>query len=262
MNQWCFFWSITLHFESKRNDYSVLKGSYTAIFVSVIVHVLLLLALIFVAEKTPKTIKQDKPKATVIKSFLYSAPKKIAAKKVIAKKVTIDKVVSDTKPAKNPAPQISKLPHKPSTKETPTQVTNAVKSDFNTTTNKVPGTSKGSFSSYDRLSRLRNKLDKQQREQAFADLTQQRSASIMDGEQFPVPETIVPLTREQKYIQNTSKSHVGSITKNDNGTCTIQREQILGSPVEATTSTFGCGESKFDKSFREHMQKVQAKLGK
>jgi len=241
----------------------VLKGSYTAIFVSVIVHVLLLLALIFGAEQTPKTIKQDRPKVTLIKSFLYSAPKKIAAKKVLPKKVTIDKDVADTKPAKKPASKkiaAKMAASKQMNTKRPTQVTNAVKSDTNTTKNKVSGTSRRSFSSYDRLSRLRNKLDKQQREQAFADLTQQRSVSIMDGEQFPVPKTIVPLTREQKYIQNTSKSHVGSITKNDNGTCTIHREQIYGSPVEATTSYFGCGESKFDKSFREHMQKVQAKL--
>ena len=82
----------------------------------------------------------------------------------------------------------------------------------------------------------------------------------MDGEPFPVPKTLVPLTADQQHKLNTSTSHVGSITKNDNGTCTIQREQILGSPVAATTSYFSCGESKFDKSFREHMQKVQAKL--
>ncbi len=255
----------------------MLKGSYTAIFVSIFVHVILLLALFFGAEKTERTAKANKPEVQVIKSFLYKAPKKAPPKKVTAKKVTNDQVVTEIKPSTEtivkklapaavaPTPVIanekpSNTP-KPSSKETPSQVTNAVKSDFNTTTNKVPGTSRGNFSSYDRLSRLRQKLDNQQRDKAFADLTQQRSVSAMDGEQFPVPESIIPLTREQKYIQNTSKSHVGTITKNDNGTCTIYREQILGSPVEATTSTFACGESKFDKSFREHMQKVQAKLG-
>jgi len=255
----------------------VLKGSYTAIFTSVIVHVILLLALFFGAEKNTKIIKSNKPEAQVIKSFLYKSPKKAPLKKVTPKKVTNDQVVTEIKPSTEtiikklapaavaPIPVIanenpSNTP-KPSSKEIPSQVTNAVKSDFNTTTNKVPGTSRGNFSSYDRLSRLRQKLDNQQRDKAFADLTQQRSVSAMDGEQFPVPESIIPLTREQKYIQNTSKSHVGTITKNDNGTCTIYREQILGSPVEATTSTFACGESKFDKGFREHMQKVQAKLG-
>jgi len=256
----------------------VLKGSYTAIFVSVTVHVLLLLALFFGAEKSTKIAKPNKPEARTIKSFLYKAPKKIPPKKVSPKKIAINKVVAETKPSTTaivkkltpaiaqPSPVVanekpSKLPPKLSSKKTPRQVTNAVKSDTNTNKNKVSGTSRGNFSSYDRLSRLRKKLNDQQRNNAFTELTQQRTASIMDGEQFPVPETIVPLTTEQKYKQNTSKSHVGSITKNDNGTCTIQREQILGSPVEATTSYFGCGESKFDKSFREHMQKVQTKLG-
>lgn len=262
----------------------MLKGSYTAIFVSVIVHALLLLALIFGAKKTAKTIKVNKPEATLIKSFLYSAPKKIAADKVIAEtepptkptenKIAPTKVAAKQSNAKDPSNsshstgvakelptnRSSRLPNKPSSKLESTQVTNAVKSHFNTTKNKVAGASSGTFSSYERLSRLRKKLSNQQRDEAFADLTQQRSISVMDGEPFPVPKAIVPLTREQKYKQNTSESHVGSITKNDNGTCTIYREQILGSPVLATTSSFACGESKFDKSFREHMQKVQTKL--
>jgi hypothetical protein len=253
----------------------VLKGSYTAIFASVVVHVLILIALILGADKTPKAIKSDQPKVTLIKSFLYSAPKKTAQKKPVPNKnvakVAASKPEHAKKPSKDLAPLVtakelsnkepSKLPNKPPTEKKSAQVTNAVKSDTETTKNKVPGTNRGHFSSYDRLSRLREKLANQQREQAFTDLTQKRSASVMDGEQFPVPKTLVPLTREQKYKQNTSSSHVGSITKNDNGTCTIHREQILGSPVEATTSYFACGESKFDKSFREHMQKVQAKLG-
>jgi len=224
-------------------------------------------------------IKKEKVKATSIKSFLYTAPKKIAAKKVELTKTPPKKIIekkivkspqsqsiAKTIPVKpvakpKPTPTVKATPTvKPATKVKSSQVTNAVKSETVTTKNKVSGESRGGFSSYDRLSRLRNKLNNQQRDQAFEELTQQRSVSIMDGEPFPVPKTTVPLTLEQQYEKNTSKSHVGSITKNDNGTCTIHREQILGSPVEATTSSFACGESKFDKSFREHMQKVQAKL--
>jgi hypothetical protein len=252
----------------------VLKGPYTAITVSVLVHLLLLIALVYSSNKPPTVIKEEKVKSTAIKSFLYTAPKKIAAKKVELKKTPPQKIIKN-KPATSPQPQkiVKEIPVKPVTKTAttpavkpatrikPSQVTNAVKSETVTTKNKVSGKSRGGFSSYDRLSRLRNKLNNQQRDNAFAELTQRRSASIMDGEPFPVPKTTVPLTLEQQYEKNTSKSHVGSITKNDNGTCTIHREQILGSPVEATTSSFACGESKFDKSFREHMQKVQVKLG-
>ena len=264
----------------------MLKGSYTAIIVSVLLHLLLLIALIYGAIDSPKAIKQEQPKVTVIKSFLYSAPKIITVKKVAKKVITTEKIVSEIKPPKKINAQkiaIKKLSYNsqskvsakrllnqpvaitmpittPMNKAPPTQVTNTVKSETITTINKVAGDNRGSFSSYDRLSRLRKKLDNQQRDQEFAELTQKRSASIMDGEPFPVPKTLVPLTADQQHKLNTSTSHVGSITKNDNGTCTIQREQILGSPVAATTSYFSCGESKFDKSFREHMQKVQAKL--
>ncbi len=259
----------------------MLKGPYTAIVISVILHLLVLIALTYSAIKKPKIIKEDKPKVTSIKSFLYSAPKKTANKKsiikeIIAKESPFEKQsppkleptqATPRKPVhsepSSAAPTINspkKVSKKPITKTLPTQVTNAVKSETVTTKNKVAGAKPGIFSSYDRLSRLRQKLENQQREQAFTELTQKRSASMMDAEPFPVPKTIVPLTVEQKYKLNTSTSHTGSITKNDNGTCTLQRAQIYGSPVEATTASFACGESKFDKSFREHMQKVQAKL--
>lgn len=240
----------------------MIKGSYTAIVISVLLHVLVLLALIYSANKQPKTLKQDKTKFTSIKSFLYTAPKITKAKKVPLKKIIVikdfaEKVVAEIKPAKKTAAK--KVVAEKLASEQKSSKQAAAKSPE--TKNKVPGVSQGSFSSYDRLSRLRTKLDRQQRQQAFAELTQKRSDSIMHGEPFPVPKSFVPLTTEQKYKQNTSTSHVGSITKNDNGTCTIYREQMLGSPVEATTASFACGESKFDKSFREHMQKVQVKLG-
>ena len=69
------------------------------------------------------------------------------------------------------------------------------------------------------------------------------------------------LTPEQVREKNTTKvSSDISIIKNDNGTCIIEREQFLGSPVEGSTSVFSCGESKFDRDFREHMKKIQDKI--
>jgi len=259
----------------------VLKGPYTAIIVSVLLHLIVLFVLIYGSPNSPKVLKQTKAKTSSIKSFLYSAPKKvplkitpldqvvakrkpekkIAPQKVVAKKVSSKQTQAKELSSKNPRKRPNKPAKKTLAQEKPTQITNAVKSETVTTKNKVAGTSRGSFSSYDRLSRLRKKLANEQRDEAFAELTQKRSFSMMDGDPFPVPKTTVPLTKEQQYEKNTSKSHVGSITKNDNGTCTIHREQMLGSPVEATTASFACGESKFDKSFREHMQKVQVKLG-
>jgi hypothetical protein len=77
----------------------VLKGSYTAIFVSIFVHVILLLALFFGADKTERIAKVNKPEVQVIKSFLYKSPKKAPPKKVTPKKVTNDQVVTEIKPS-------------------------------------------------------------------------------------------------------------------------------------------------------------------
>ncbi|GAW94991.1 MULTISPECIES: hypothetical protein [Colwellia] len=258
----------------------MLKGSYTAIFISVLLHLLLLIALINSSINRPKVIKKKPPKVTIIKSFLYSAPKKVVSKKVSPQEIITQKTTAEKIIAEIAAPQQTEnqkialgqtvakiLANKAVTtpviavaKAPPRQVSNTVKSTTVTTENKVLAVSQGSFSSFERLSRLRQKVAEQQRQQAFTELTQKRSASIMHGEPFPVPHTVVPLTRDQKHKLNTSVSNNTRITKNDNGSCTMVTEQMYGSPIEATRTSFACGESKFDKGFREHMQKVQAKL--
>jgi len=260
----------------------VIKGSYTAIIISVLLHVILLLALIYSSTKTALKNNLEKAKSQPIRSFLYKAPKKTAAqppaKKIIqpsaeTKEIAIQQQVSKKqtfKTVKLNKTVMTTQKNLTADAEEPvnSSIKSAIKSNHANTDKQLPAPSNDNSQqkpltnvvNYDRLSRLRKDIESQQRQQAFGELTQKRSASSMDGGQFPVPKTIVPLTADQQYILNTSTSHVGSITKNNNGTCTIYREQVLGSPVEATTSIFACGESNFDKSFREHMQKVQAKL--
>lgn len=260
----------------------MLKGPYTAIFISVIVHVLLLLALIFGSVKTPKVIKKERKIPTSIKSFLYVAPKKTPAVK--SEKSNNSNTPPNTIYKNKPQPaQAAKTEQTKNPLKTPTELLKPIalvekidikvidknegksqkviaKTDKASTKASIKSTKKPNISSFDRLSSLRQKISNQQRDEAFSELTQSRTASMMDAEPFPVPNSVIPLTKEQKYKKNTSTSHVGSITKNDNGTCTIYREQVLGSPVPATTSSFACGESNFDKSFREHMKKVQDKI--
>ncbi len=248
----------------------MLKGSYTAIFASIIVHLLLLITLILASKKAANLPKQEKIKPHIIKSFLYKAPKVTTKKEVKPPKKTVaesnkKQPVKQQKPVAKVKPKQTSIKPVP-TKKQPTKETVQVATKHNQSTKKSPPNKADSkkpfnFSSYSRLSRLRKKLDDQQRDKAFAELTQKRSASAMDGEQFPVPHSLKQLTPDEKYKMNTVQSGHHKITKNDNGSCTIHREQMLGSPIEATTSTFACGESKFNKSFREHMQKVRAKLG-
>lgn len=268
MNLWCFFWSITLPSADRRNHTFVLTGSHTPIIFSIVVHLLLSLALIYSSTTPKQAIKIKKPYAVPIKSFLYTLPKVITQKsRLIKSGLKKESTQKAPKQATKVQDQIKTLLATPklnrSTKSAVKPLAKITHSAISTL-NKIPiknkSMKKNSFSSFDHLSRLRKKLDNKQRDQAFTELTQKRSVSIMHADPFPVPKTIVPLTQDQKYKLNTSSSHVGSITKHDNGTCTIHREQILGSPVEAITSSFACGESKFDKRFRQHMAKVQATL--
>jgi len=94
----------------------VLKGSYTTIIISVLLHLLLLITLTYGSTPATKVIKQDKPKVTSIKSFLYSAPKKAAPKKVPdkqapIKKTPVKKIIAETKPLQN-LKQKKQLPKK------------------------------------------------------------------------------------------------------------------------------------------------------
>ncbi|MBL4764410.1 MAG: hypothetical protein JKX67_03890 [Colwellia sp.] len=120
---------------------------------------------------------------------------------------------------------------------------------------------KATFSAYKQLNNLRSAINDKIITEQLSELQQFRSPSVMHGKQFPVPHSTIQMTAEQKKTQNTTRmSDSISITKYDNGLCVINREQFFGSPIEASSSAFACGESKFDKSFRAHMKKVQEKL--
>ncbi len=245
----------------------MLKGPNTAITLSIMLHLVLLAALVYSSTHNTNRIKQAKQKVTTIKSFLYKKPKKNIMNPLPRLNKPAHKAVTADSANRNASSALteSKTPANDVQKATGKLAIKAISKTVQTQPIKLPATTlkpivKSGFSSYDRLTRLRNKVQKQQREQAFSEAIQQRSVSIMDAKPLPIPHTIVPLTREQQYQKNTSTSHVSSITKHDNGACTIHREQILGSPVEATTSSFACGESKFDRHFREHMQKVKNTL--
>jgi hypothetical protein len=235
-----------------------------------LLHLLLLTALRYGSINTPKKIKQTTQKITAIKSFLYQKPIKNALNTTPTLNNPVLEAATTASPIKNPNSSMSE--HKAPTndkqkviKKSAVEPINPIIRNAQAQANSIASNTfkplvKASFSSYEHLSRLREQLQKQQREQAFNQVIQQRSVSLIDGDPLPVPHTIVPLTREQQYQKNTSTSHVGAITKHDNGTCTIHRQQVLGSPVEASTSSFACGESKFDNNFKKHMQKVKNKL--
>ena len=260
---------------------NVFKKHCRTVLVSILVHIVSLILLLFVAEKQQaEQEKQIKIIPKAIKSYLYKMPVKpvkvqpvkaqpeivkvqpaIVKKEVkqeLSKDEKIEKVV-DIKQKKliiqqeeiqkaitpNKTFKLAIIPDPLSTK----------------TKSQNPQPAQATFSAYKQLNNLRNSINAKMMAQEVSNLQKFRSPSVMHGEQIPVPHSNKQLTAEQVRVQNTTKmSNNISITKYDNGHCIIEREQFLGSPVEASRSAFACGESKFDKSFRAHMKKVQAKL--
>ncbi|PCH95479.1 MAG: hypothetical protein COB83_08615 [Gammaproteobacteria bacterium] len=249
----------------------VLKKHYRTILASVLVHIVMLILLFSIAEKQqPKEMKII-PKA--IKSYLYKMPTKLVreqpviaqpvivkeeVKSVLIEEKSIEKIV-DVKQDKLITPQEKVQQTVAQNKAVKAATT--PESLSTKTTSQTPAPVQATFSAYQQLDNLRKSINEKIMSQELTQLQQFRSPSVMHGEQIPVPHSNKQLTPEQTREKNTTKmSNEISITKHDNGTCTITREQFLGSPVPGSSSGFACGESKFDKSFRAHMKKVQAKL--
>lgn len=244
-----------------------LKNSFVAL--SILVHVLIALLLLFIAKKQQPILTEIniKPPTKAIKSYLYkipSKPKKIDP--IIVSKTPLAEesvTVENTKlPAKIKTIPLEQLIEKPSQKKLASHGQINTKSMIiQKENNLVTSNSPKVFSSYQQLNNLRQSIKNKIIADDVAKRLQFRSPSVMHGAQIPVPHSNRQFTPEQIREKNTTKmSDSISITKNDNGTCIIEREQFLGSPVEASTSFFSCGESKFDKSFQEHMKKVQEKI--
>ena len=234
-----------------------LKKHYVAFIISVLIHVFLFITLFLIAEKHPPKQVEITPKA--IKSYLYKLPpKKIEIKAEVEKQMIEDVVVEEAIAVKENS-IIDKIIDKQSSREAvnPKPTKEPIQTEQSTSVQK-PMNAK--FSAFKQLNNLRNSINEKMMARDLADLQQVRSPSIMHGKQTPVPHSTVQLTPEQEREKRITKmSDDISITKYDNGVCTIERKQFLGSPVEGSVSAFACGESKFDKSFRDHMKRVRDK---
>ena len=259
-----------------------LKNHFVAI--SIFVHVILSILLFFLAQKQQPI--QIKITNKAINSYLYKKPKNSAetvlsvVKQTVVKQNSVKEISSVVEAKKHPvktnqatvaveknkkSQSVTQASSQPSVKSDTKQTANLLKNSKPVKNSKerllVETTLPETFSSFSQLQNLRKSIKEKQISQALEERHVSRSLSVMDGAQIPVPHSKKQISPEQIKEKNTMKmSGSISITKNDNGTCIIEREQFLGSPVEASTSFFSCGESKFDKSFREHMKKVQDKI--
>ncbi len=233
----------------------VQKKNSLAIFVSIVVHLLLAFLFFFISEN--QQVKEVKTPKKAIKSYLYKRPAQPTVKQVIREEERAVVLKQENyvqavmkKAEKQKTTELSKIQ---------TSVTSTTSLSVKSKT-EIRKPVQATFSAYKQLDRLRNSINEKIIAQELSERQQFRSPSVMHGEQIPVPHSNKQLTSEQEREKKVTRmSNDISITKYDNGVCTIEREQFLGSPIEGSSSAFACGESKFDKSFREHMKKVQEK---
>ena len=234
------------------------------VFISLFVHALLVYMLVSINMALPESANEQK--VQVIKSYLYKTPKKRPQKNMTLQKIApLPVKIEPEIILKKLAGKVESEPKKIVMEKQPSKAVSAIMRPSPTKLIAPPlpslqSKSKQAFSVQSHLSKLRNTIDNQIVAEEMQQFQAVRSASVMHKAPKTVPHTFVPLTSEQKIEKNTIKMDDSiSIIKGDDGTCTIIREAFPGSPVPASVSSFACGESKFDKSFREHMARVRAK---
>jgi len=220
------------------------KKIHITFYISALIHIFLLIILFLMPVK--KILPLDKKPVKVIKSYLYkkytrvSEYKEIKNEPLTTQGVVVKKVVDKKK---------KQLKERSINMKTEVSIKPSVQH-----TKAVPYQKK--ISAYSQLDSFKKSINSKIAEQLFQQQQRFRSSSVMHGKPIPVPNSKIKLTPSQIKEKNTTRlSDSISITKHDNGTCTIERKPFLGSPVLASLAKMACGESKFDKNFREHMKK-------
>ena len=245
--------------------YIVRKVTYSAIICSLAIHSLIFIVIIL-TQVTSKKIVKPSTKKVPIKSFIYYRPKPkkvITVEKVLAPestkkelkqaKLTPEKTVEKpaTKPIERNAKNLDKLPSTPAniapTKPIPTPKPDNEKLD-----------------SFTQLQRLRSKLNQSASKLSDNPYQSYRTPSTFNRGAKPVPHSVPVKDEDKAREKSTQKMGAGiAITKGDNGACSVTQDMhTYGLNEGSSTQFFSCGESKLDKSFREHMKKVKTKLGK
>lgn len=261
----------------------MLKGRYTALIFSVVIHFALILLLI----NQEMTIPNEPSKTdNAIKSYIYTPPQKTIPPKeqpVTEPKPEIEaKIIEKQEQAKPPTADSSQAilieKRAPETiqKQEPTeQIAQDVALENKETIEDVDNKTikdnlienkpiQRKFSALKQLGNLKNKVNQDIFAQEYATQNRAKSPSVMHAAPNTVPHSTQHLTKEQKDKNNTA-NYSGSIstTKYDNGNCMVEQDlSSVGIEGVKSQQWFECGESKFDKSFREHMKRVQRKLAR
>jgi len=246
--------------------------------------------MIFIAQPTKQHLAQPETKVIPIKSFIYYAPKLAKPEVMIADQQQVNttpvespqtekalKKKQQTKEnqktaSNNDIKKVTKLPKLSADNNkfpplpeiaTSTLPTND-KSVASTQTPPAPKPKKRKLDSFTQLQNLRSKLNQRAASNVDNPYQDYQAPSIFNTNVKSVPHS-VPLRDEEKEREKRTKN-MGSgiaITKGEDGVCSITQDMsAYGLSEGSSRQFFSCGESKFDKNFREHMKKVKAKIGK
>ncbi len=239
--------------------------------------------MIVLTQSTAKPKFKENKKKVAIKSFLYRAPKIEKPIEKIPDMQPIQEEVQQKKPEqeKQEVPK-DKLHKKIENVEKNAKPTATLESEMNTS--KIPEASilpalieqplpqpqhppklpRKRLDSFTQLQKLRSKLNRSAIAPTDNPYQGYQPPSVFNSNSKTVPHS-VPLKDEEKEREKNTKN-IGAgiaITKGDDGTCSITQDMgVYGLSEGSSTQFFSCGESKFDKSFREHMKKVTTRLGK
>jgi hypothetical protein len=244
-----------------------IQGFKFAVSISLTLHLLVVLLLINTTDDSIKNLT-TKPKIKPINSFIYHKPIEKVEDKTGTALVNNDKnkdqikmpplkeapqppmkVIESEKTFSGPKVKNKKIP--PLTE----MIVSPIKAQQEKPTNRQ--------SSLQSLSRLKDKINQRIINQGMYNYTKPNTGSVMHGEPRYVPHSFTEDT-EKKAIATTS-SQVGngfSVRKDDNGNCTLTEDLSTVGLQGKTTSGFGCGLSKDEKLFKNHMKNVLKKLGK
>jgi len=245
-----------------------IQGYKFAVSVSIILHLLVVLLLINTTDKPIDNFTKT-PKVQPIKSFIYYKPVEIKEEKIASEPVNneMEKELEKTPPIKKELQSSIKELEQPKRLTKPKDQSEQPSTPLVTTVDpqlkKQQTKPVKNYTNSQRLSRLKDKIKQQIIKQEVYNYSKPNTGSIMHGTPTYVPHSVVEDT-EKKTISSTP-SQVGngfSITKNDNGICTLTEDLSTIGLQGKTTSQFGCGLSKSEKAFNNHMKNVRKKLGK
>lgn len=236
---------------------------------ALLIHLILALLLTNLVSPTIKTpsvhsVKKDKIKA--IQSYLYHQP-------AITQQITLEKTPVIKKPVKskpihnkyqtvkskqdkNIPINIKKIPSlvAPKLSAPPQLPTPAATRSKNSL----------SFSALEQLKQLQQQLDQQSINSEADYHNRARGKSIFNDLPAAVKHSEKQFTESEK--REKMITHYGggiNIVKNDDGSCTlIQDLSNVGMTGIKARSSFKCGQTKMEKSYAAHMDKVLRKLGK